>query len=565
VPEPVPVVVNLPPGHEAAYKASLAQTFEFVTADSGSAVTVEPREGIGTTMEYFRATRLCAAGDQLTDATWQPLREHPAHEHEDRKKCRDLVGWADAHLAQNPDDLWSQLRVLRAKVFVLGNQLPGFLAQQAPPLFNTFSDGSLWLITADELLLRRLTFLRAQFAFTLTPDIPVGTPQFDGFRMLMAHSLTHGTDFGQVKAPPLLAFSPGTIGIAMSWAPHVLVLMFGAALDLEKPVQDCPSKLYRPQSFGRPEGWADPPFWQGLTGAEVEPLLPWWVERLNTLYSYAADPTHFHDRFGRHAVSIQTGGEQPGPGQRSLDRRAAEGLEWARWAVRRWSAFPVRQTPRPLVLVESRVRIEKGFKTGEAKMAFLEGRFESSVAVPAAVLDALARQGRPDQRRSGRPLLIIEAELLESEFQTDRGPRRAPAWRLTAEDALGPIWVLDPDVVDWQPAADAGGSPPDLQTPGQDPAARVDVGADQHSMVVHWLGASPAFERYPKAEVVDSAEAFAVVPVGVDIGPPGARTLAGFVHRVPAALRDPVGARVYVNLHGHAGRVVKTGDPGRAR
>lgn len=90
-----------------------------------------------------------------------------------------------------------------------------------------------------------------------------------------------------------------------------------------------------------------------------------------------------------------TRGEQPGPGQRWLDRRAAEGLEWARWAVRRWSGFPVVQTPRPLVLIESRVRIENGFETGEAKTAFLNGRFESNVEVPAAVLDAfLVRASR---------------------------------------------------------------------------------------------------------------------------------------------------------------------------
>jgi hypothetical protein len=40
---------------------------------------------------------------------------------------------------------------------------------------------------------------------------------------------------------------------------------------------------------------------------------------------------------------------RPRPGQRWLDRRAAEGLQWARWAVRRWSGFPVGRTPRPLV------------------------------------------------------------------------------------------------------------------------------------------------------------------------------------------------------------------------
>ncbi len=225
--------------------------------------------------------------------------------------------------------------------------------------------------------------------------------------------------------------------------------------------------------------------------------------------------------------------------------------------MRRWSAFPVQQTPRPLVLVESRVRIEQGFTTGEAKMAFLEGRVKANVEVPARSLNALASQARPDPRRSGPPLLITEAELLESEFQTDRGSQRLPAWRLTAQDALGPIWVLDPGVQDWQPAADAGGSPPDLQPPGQDPGARVDVAGDDRSLVVHWLGAVPEFERYPSATVIESAAAFAVVPAGVDIGPPGARTLAGFMHQVPAVLQEPVGARVYVDLHGHAGRVVK--------
>ena len=259
-----------------------------------------------------------------------------------------------------------------------------------------------------------------------------------------------------------------------------------------------------------------------------------------------------------------TRGEQSGPGQRRLDRRATEGLEWARWAVHRWSAFPLRRAPRPLVLVASRVRVEKGFKTGEAKTAFLEGRFESCGELPPAVLDALAPHGQPRPRQSGPPLLITAAELSECEFETDRGDRCLPAWRLTAQDALGPIWVLDPHVADWQPAADADGSPPDLQTPAQAPFSRVDVAADERSLVAHWLGASPAFERYPEAEVVESAHAFSIVAVGVDIGPPGVRTAVGFLHQVPAVLREPVGARVYVDLRGHAGRVVKAANPSRA-
>jgi hypothetical protein len=170
-----------------------------------------------------------------------------------------------------------------------------------------------------------------------------------------------------------------------------------------------------------------------------------------------------------------------------------------------------------------------------------------------------ARNELPRPRSS----LITAAELLQAEFETDRGRRRLPAWRLTAEDALGPIWVLDPAVVAWQPVADAGGPVPDLQTPTHAPGARVDVGADDHSLIVHWLGASPAFEHYPRAEVIESAHAFAIVPLGVDIGPPGPRTLVGFVHHVPAVLRNAAGARVYTDLHGRAGRVIRPPESGR--
>jgi hypothetical protein len=133
-----------------------------------------------------------------------------------------------------------------------------------------------------------------------------------------------------------------------------------------------------------------------------------------------------------------------------------------------------------------------------------------------------------------------------------------PAWRLTAEDMLGPIWVLDPVIADWQPPPGAGGPAPTIQAPGQDPGSQVQVGSDGRSVVVDWLGAVPAFERYPTAEVVETDQAFAIVAIGVDVGPDGPRTLAGHIHKVPALLREPIGARVYVDLHGHAGQVIRT-------
>jgi hypothetical protein len=195
----------------------------------------------------------------------------------------------------------------------------------------------------------------------------------------------------------------------------------------------------------------------------------------------------------------------------------------------------------------------------EAKLAFVERRLEAQVPVPEGVLEALRQHGAQRSPRAGPALVITDAHLAESEFLTDRGPQRLPAWRLTAEHALGPIWVLDPDVTAWQPAPDAGGPAPDLQAPGHDPGACVEVFSDDRTIVVHWLGGSPAFERYEQAEVIESPQAFAVVPLGEDVGPPGARTLPGYVHHVPAMLRDPLGDRVYVDLHGQAGQVIAAG------
>jgi hypothetical protein len=37
----------------------------------------------------------------------------------------------------------------------------------------------------------------------------------------------------------------------------------------------------------------------------MEPLIPWWVDRLNVLYSHAADPTQFASDLGHHDVAAE--------------------------------------------------------------------------------------------------------------------------------------------------------------------------------------------------------------------------------------------------------------------
>jgi hypothetical protein len=240
-----------------------------------------------------------------------------------------------------------------------------------------------------------------------------------------------------------------------------------------------------------------------------------------------------------------------------FERRTAAFLEWAAWAVERWSAFPVDENPRPLVLVESRVRVEQGFATGTAKLAFVEGRMESTVQLPARVTELLRGRARPAQTGAEQALIIRAAGLEEATFITDRGPQRLAAWRLSAQDALGAIWVLDPEVLDWRPAADPAPIKPEVQAPGYRGGMTVEVGDDDRSLVVGWLGGAPGSERYSRAEIVESSAAAAVVPVGEDIGPPGPRTAVGYIHRVPAVLSLPLGARVLVDLNGNPQQAVR--------
>lgn len=156
------------------------------------------------------------------------------------------------------------------------------------------------------MLLARLSFLRTQVALALTPDIRLSGEEFVGLRLLEAHSLTGGTDFGSVCAPPLLAFSPGVVGLPLSAPPHALVLFLGQTLDLRKPEGPTWADLFRPRTLDRPERWNDPEFWIDLDFRELEALLPWWVDQLNILYSHASDPTRFHDDVGRHDATAQT-------------------------------------------------------------------------------------------------------------------------------------------------------------------------------------------------------------------------------------------------------------------
>ena len=117
----------------------------------------------------------------------------------------------------------------------------------------------------------------------------------------------------------------------------------------------------------------------------------------------------------------------------------------------RWAAFPAAATPRPVVLLEERLRLEGGFVDGPSKLAWLDGAIDADLAMPATLRACLpARRGGPAAVR----LRITEVTVTTSEFLCDRGPRRLPAYRLTVTGVDGFCVVLDPEVECWWPVDD---------------------------------------------------------------------------------------------------------------
>src|SRR3954454_14095549 len=77
-------------------------------------------------------------------------------------------------------------------------------------------------------------------------------------------------------------------------------------------------------------------------------------------------------------------------------------------AAARWATFPAQARPRPVVLLESRVRLAGGVVDNRAKIAWSEGAIEWEVPPPDGLADQLPphreRRGNRRARRPGRPL-----------------------------------------------------------------------------------------------------------------------------------------------------------------
>jgi len=211
-------------------------------------------------------------------------------------------------------------------------------------------------------------------------------------------------------------------------------------------------------------------------------------------------------------------------------------------ALQAWSGFPAARQPRPLVLLGPVVH-PRGFPDGEKKLAVIHGAIEAAPGFPAEVLDAM----RPHrQAHDGPPLLAATAELGTAEFVTDRGRCGLPAWNVRIEGVPEPVLVLDPAVSKqaWRPPGMHEHD--DIFSWG----STATVSADGRAVTLSFTGSPRAYTDYPRADVLEAGAAVALLPVAVDIGPPGARRAYAETREVTAALTRPLGPRVLLDGKG---------------
>ncbi|MGC1183988.1 MAG: hypothetical protein WBA31_02405 [Candidatus Dormiibacterota bacterium] len=242
------------------------------------------------------------------------------------------------------------------------------------------------------------------------------------------------------------------------------------------------------------------------------------------------------------------------------DRRHLEGRKWALWALEQWEPFPT-LGQRPLVLTGPMVWSQAEHRTGMAKLAYLNRDWELPSSVPDAVLHLARASGGRTRPRSGEyePLQIKRGTLDQASFETDRGPQVLPAWRLESDQALGPMWVLDPEIAStvWA-TPEPTPTPPTVPRPTQRLNYATPVRGDEASLAVFFTGGHPAWVNYPSADIFESDHAVVILPRAHDTGPPGFRALLGVQRELVAKLARPLGRRVLANPDATAVGVLMT-------
>lgn len=305
-------IVRMPELERApGYRDGLARLSRFAVEDFGDGVAgIAPVEGAGTIATHFDLIKVCDGATDFDDPdVWAPLHAHPPRRRSDIEDPltyrQQMIDRGREIVERRPSN---ESEIVAFALAALGaaeaGDLSDLLAVNVPALLREFPNGSLWLVTVDDVLLTRLAFGRTQLALGLTPDMPIGE-EMDHLRAFEELTLTRGIDFGAVMDVPLVAFSPAVLGLRIPAMPHVLVFCFGADVDLRRPYPTSLASLYRPTVLHDPEGLARGPALEGHRPDDGARMLAWWGERLNVLYSHATDPTRFTDERGFYDAAAQ--------------------------------------------------------------------------------------------------------------------------------------------------------------------------------------------------------------------------------------------------------------------
>ena len=232
---------------------------------------------------------------------------------------------------------------------------------------------------------------------------------------------------------------------------------------------------------------------------------------------------------------------------------SSQWLAAAHWALTRWETFPVDAAERPLVFVDSPVRVSQGFASGDAKINFFAGNIDGPAPLPPGVQDVIVRAAgsSPSANVTSRHVVAITEVVADQiEVNTDRGFRELRAWRLSGSEIAGCVWIVDPPVVlaSWPRPEQA--SPPVHLVGTSHLLLGARLGKDRRTLIVALIGGAEA-EAQITATVVETHAAVAVIP-SPSTGPSvhAWATPVGKRRLITVTLAEPLGNRVLVDLDG---------------
>ena len=286
-----------------------------------------------------------------------------------------------------------------------------------------------------------------------------------------------------------------------------------------------------------------------------------------------------------HGVTMAEDGIEPRPGERwkiYTDSRAQpfdtsicagsglvgatpEPISAARSALNLWRAFPVRANRRPIVPLGAGLVLDpsSAFPNTAGKLAYLEGRFVLSTALPAGptaagrypVIPAATAYGR--LRATGRPqpdevapLIVTSVRLGTARFATDRGRASLPAWQFYFRGIAAPasVLALAPPNLFTAPALHRFG-PPGAGSSIEDSATASHAGT---LLTLAFPGAprgtGPCQASYSASALADQrAVAVTITATGAPVASGVACPAIAVTRTAVVRLARPLGARVLVS------------------